>query len=329
MSCLRVLRVTVDDGERRGVVVVGRGRRLLCVVLGIGLTGSVLVGCSSSSGGGASGASGASGGGAPSGSAPVVTGTSPIGSTPTGSDPTGTAPADPPPSGPTGSPSPSSTDAPRTTPGPGTPSSPAPASADGLLRLGASGPRVLDAQQRLAALGYWIGTPDGKYGDLTQQAVTALQKVAGLSRDGVLGPKTAAALEKGRRPSAHSSSGHVVEIDLKHQVLMIVDDGKVGRILNASTGSGAWYTAPDGHRAHATTSIGKFAVEWAVDRWDTSPLGHLYRPRYFHPRGIAVHGFPSVPPFAASHGCVRVSVPAMDMIWSLSLMPLKGAVWVY
>jgi hypothetical protein len=188
---------------------------------------------------------------------------------------------------------------------------------------------VRAAQQRLAALGYWLGTPDGRYGNLTVQAVTALQKVAGLGRDGVLGPRTKAALDAGVRPSARSRKGHVLEVDLAHQVILVVDDGRISTILNTSTGSGAYYTAPDGHRAHATTPVGRFTASWAVDGWHTSPLGHLYRPRYFHPRGIAVHGYTSVPSYPASHGCVRVSMAAMDLIWSKGLMPLRGAVWVY
>src|SRR5690606_35305288 len=36
-------------------------------------------------------------------------------------------------------------------------------------------------------------------------------------------------------------------------------------------------------------------------------LGPLYRPKYFHEDGIAVHGYGSVPSRPASHGCVRVS----------------------
>jgi lipoprotein-anchoring transpeptidase ErfK/SrfK len=187
---------------------------------------------------------------------------------------------------------------------------------------------VLALQQRLVALGYWLGSPDGTYGDLTAQAVTALQKVAGMGRDGVFGPRTRAALDAGERPSAHSTSGHVVEIDLAHQVLLVVNGGRVARILNASSGSGAWYTAPDGHRAHAVTPRGKYTVFRSVNGWDTSPLGHLYRPRYFN-GGIAVHGYPSVPSGPASHGCVRVSLPAMDMIWSQSLLPTGSAAWVY
>src|SRR4051812_38939037 len=58
------------------------------------------------------------------------------------------------------------------------------------LRLGDRGPTVLALQNRLTALGYWLGPPDGKFGGLTQQAVYAVQKAAGLGRDGVVGAKT-------------------------------------------------------------------------------------------------------------------------------------------
>jgi lipoprotein-anchoring transpeptidase ErfK/SrfK len=167
------------------------------------------------------------------------------------------------------------------------------------------------------------------FGDLTRQAVIALQKTAGLGRDGVVGPKTRAALDKGVRPDPRSTRGRVIEVDLKHQVLMVVDDGSLVWALNTSTGSGRTYTQPDGDRVVATTPTGKFSVSWQVDGWRTSDLGRLYRPKYFHRWGIAVHGYPSVPAHPASHGCVRVSLPAMDMIWSKGLMPLKTPVWVY
>ena len=54
------------------------------------------------------------------------------------------------------------------------------------LALGDSGPAVLTLQERLTALGYWLGTANGVYGDTTQQAVFALQKAAGIARDGVV-----------------------------------------------------------------------------------------------------------------------------------------------
>ncbi len=197
------------------------------------------------------------------------------------------------------------------------------------VRPGQRGAAVLALQRRLSSLGYWLGTPDGSYGDLTRQAVTAMQKVAGLHRDGVAGSKTIAALARAPRPHFRSTSGHAVEVDVRHQVLMVVDAGRVRLVLNTSTGSGRTYVAPDGHTATATTPHGIFSVAWSFDGWRTSDLGQLYRPRYFHPRGIAVHGALSVPSFPASHGCVRVSPAAMDMIWRDRLMPLGSTVIVY
>ena len=58
------------------------------------------------------------------------------------------------------------------------------------LGPGASGPAVLALQQRLSSIGYWLGTPDGTFGDATEQAVYALQKAAGITRDGIVGPVT-------------------------------------------------------------------------------------------------------------------------------------------
>ncbi len=118
---------------------------------------------------------------------------------------------------------------------------------------------MLELQRQLASLGYWLGTPDGTYGGLTQQAVTALQKAAGLSRDGVFGPQTAGALARGTRPAAHSGSGHVVEIDRARQLLMLVSNGHVDTVLNTSTGSGATYTV-DGQTSLAVTPAGTYHV---------------------------------------------------------------------
>ena len=64
---------------------------------------------------------------------------------------------------------------------------------------------MLATQQRLTELGYWLGKPDGHFGALTQQAVFALQKAAGLSRDGSVGPKTAKALADGIANAARTA----------------------------------------------------------------------------------------------------------------------------
>jgi peptidoglycan hydrolase-like protein with peptidoglycan-binding domain len=206
---------------------------------------------------------------------------------------------------------------------PSTPSTPVPPK----LKSGAKGATVLALQNRLNELGYWNGKADGNFGSVTQQAVYALQKTAGLSRDGVVGTKTQQALDKGVRPSAKSSKGHVIEIDKKRQILMIVDSGKVSTILNTSTGSGQHYTYED-NTYLASTPSGHFVAGRQIDGWRHGPLGPLWRPKYFN-GGIAVHGAPSVPAYPASHGCARLSITAMNWIWSTNKMPLKTPVWVY
>jgi hypothetical protein len=194
------------------------------------------------------------------------------------------------------------------------------------LREGDRGPAVLALQQRLSALGYWLGTPDGRFGDLTEQAVYALQKAARLTRDGRVGPRTAKALAEGARPRAHSTAGHVVEVDLAHQLVLVVDDGRVSLVLNTSTGSGRYYWY-QGRRHLAVTPRGHFAVYAEIDGLRISPLGRLWRPKYFH-GGIALHGSLFVPPWPDSHGCVRLSDPAIDMLWATGLAPIGTPVWV-
>ena len=62
--------------------------------------------------------------------------------------------------------------------------------------------------------------------------------------------------------------------------------------------------------------------------WWDGDLGKIYRPKYFS-GGEAIHGFNNVPNYPASHGCVRVSLPAMDFIWATDLMPMGIPVWVH
>ncbi|GAA4114088.1 hypothetical protein GCM10022415_09760 [Knoellia locipacati] len=195
-----------------------------------------------------------------------------------------------------------------------------------VLRLGDRGPEVLALQKRLSSLGYWLGEPDGHYGGLTQQAVWALQKTAGISRDGKVGRRTQRALDDGVRPRTRLD-GNGVDIDLGRQILMIVRGGQVRYTLNTSTGGGYEYERKDGSTATARTPKGTFRVGYTVDGPDEGFLGEMWRPRYFN-GGYAVHGSPSIPAYPASHGCARVSNAAMDMIWSRDLMPKGSGVLV-
>lgn len=182
------------------------------------------------------------------------------------------------------------------------------------LRRGSRGSVVTSLQNALNRLRYWCGTADGSFGHLTQQAVFALQKAAGLARDGVVGPKTYAALDAGKRPSRRITSGSGFEVDLSRQLIIATSGGKLAHILNTSTGSGQRYYS-GGRWKTATTPRGDFRMySLHSTGWQSGPLGNLYRPGYYD-RGWAIHGSTSIPAHPASHGCCRLSAGATDMLW--------------
>jgi lipoprotein-anchoring transpeptidase ErfK/SrfK len=99
-------------------------------------------------------------------------------------------------------------------------------------------------------------------------------------------------------------------------------------VFNASSGTEGTYSYR-GDRRRAHTPEGRFAVIRQVDGYRESHLGRLYRPKYFHPNGFAFHGSSFVPPYPASHGCVRLSNAAMDFIWGRQLAPVGSPVWIH
>ena len=196
------------------------------------------------------------------------------------------------------------------------------------LRKGSRGSSVTTLQKRLNSLKYWCGSADGSFGHLTQQAVFALQKAAGLGRDGVVGPKTYAALDAGKIPSRRITSGRGFEVDLSRQLLIATADGRLHYILNTSTGSGKRYYS-GGRWKTATTPKGDFRMySLHSSGWQNGPLGNLYRPGYYD-RGWAIHGSTSIPTYPASHGCCRISVGATDMLWKASWFVKGRRVLIY
>ena len=69
-----------------------------------------------------------------------------------------------------------------------------PARAAVVLEVGSSGPNVVKVQQRLIQFGYLKGEADGRYGEATRDAVLLFQRRNGLTADGRVGSRTAAAL---------------------------------------------------------------------------------------------------------------------------------------
>ncbi len=198
------------------------------------------------------------------------------------------------------------------------------------LRSGMSGADVTALQRRLKVLRYDVGGVTGTFGFDTQHAVVAFEKVQGLDRDGVVGLRVWTALEDPKVPRLQhpeDATDAGVEVDLTHQVIYYARNGEVRRILDSSTGGGYYYTGSDGTQQRAVTPTGHFSIVYKREGWVHAPLGELYRPAYFNNQGYAIHGETEVPPYPASHGCVRITVPAMDRM--NSRLPVGLSVWIY
>ena len=199
-----------------------------------------------------------------------------------------------------------------------------------ITEQGEAGPEVTALQRRLADLGYWVGRsgPTGKFDNDTTQALYAFQKYEGLPTSGKGDPATRERLATAARPKPASPAGDLIEIDKSRQVMIVVRGGQAQYVFNISSGTESSYTY-GGRQRQANTPDGRFAIFREVDGYRESHLGRLYRPKYFHPRGIAFHGSAFVPPYPASHGCVRMSNAAVDFLWGQNLAPRGTAVWVY
>ncbi|MEZ5216227.1 MAG: peptidoglycan-binding protein [Ilumatobacteraceae bacterium] len=222
----------------------------------------------------------------------------------------------------------------RSTPTPGSPAAPpaVPIPAVG----SADGAATEVVQQRLLDLGFWLSAVDGQYGLTTRQAVMAFQKYNLLEATGEVDQATADAMgAQPIRAVGVARTGDLVEVDKERQLLFIIRSGITLWVLNCSTGNGLPYEEEDQNspgeivRDVALTPDGEFKVNRQREEgWWEGDLGKIYRPKYFT-GGIAVHGSGNIPNYPASHGCVRVSVPAMDYIWAHDLMPMKSKVWVH
>jgi L,D-transpeptidase catalytic domain/Putative peptidoglycan binding domain len=157
------------------------------------------------------------------------------------------------------------------------------------LGPGSRGPSVQELERRLADLGYALRGVDGRYSHDTTEAVLAFQKLQGLPWTGRVTPRFWRVLERAPRARPRYARGNHVEVDKRRQLLFVVRNGRVALVSHVSTG------------ATGNTPVGRWRVYRKVTGWDWV----LWYPMYFL-RGFAIHGYPSVPAYPASHGCVRV-----------------------
>ena len=168
------------------------------------------------------------------------------------------------------------------------------------LRYASHGPSVRALEQRLWDLHYALLRVDGSYGADTRDAVVAFQKVTGLPRTGEVDARMWSTLARSAVPLARFPSGSHVEVDKTRQVLFEVRDGKVVLVVPVSTG------------ATGNTPLGTWHVYSRVAGWSWV----LWYPTYFL-RGFAIHGYPEVPTYPASHGCVRVPMWVATRLYSM------------
>jgi PKD repeat protein len=166
------------------------------------------------------------------------------------------------------------------------------------LSSGARGPSVLALERRLAELHYALRGVDSVYGSDTFEAVLAFQKVNGLPRTGRVEPWLWRRLSVASVPHAQRG-GDYIEVDKTRQVLFVVRGGEVTRVVHVSTG------------ATGNTPLGSWSVYRKVGGWDWV----LWYPMYFI-GGFAIHGYPSVPAYPASHGCVRIPMWIAPSLYS-------------
>jgi lipoprotein-anchoring transpeptidase ErfK/SrfK len=186
-----------------------------------------------------------------------------------------------------------------------------------------SGPAVLQLQQRLAALTYYPGPADGKFGTDTLEAVWAFQETQGLPTTGTVGPATEAALASPRSPAVLVANGGAtrVEVNLSDEVLVLYRAGQVALVSHVSSGGG-YYFCTKGACGYAVTPTGDFHTRSFMPGWIKVPLGEMYNSVFFIGSAYAIHGDTYVPLQPASHGCVRI--PMDIAAFFHTLVPTPG-----
>jgi hypothetical protein len=160
---------------------------------------------------------------------------------------------------------------------------------------------------------YYVSTGSG-YGDPTERAVMAFRKVNNMSRSYNASPQIFRTLADGKggfnlnRPGA----GRHVEVDISRQVMVLADHGKAQHIFHVSTG------AP-------STPSDRGSYRFYRRQPGYNSIGMYYS--VYYNRGEATHGYESVPPYPASHGCIRIPMFASNRL--PGMIPMGTPVLVY
>jgi peptidoglycan hydrolase-like protein with peptidoglycan-binding domain len=177
---------------------------------------------------------------------------------------------------------------------------------------GARGPLVRLLQARLAAEHYAVPRT-GVFDAGTSDAVLAWRKITGMARTTIASEQVFGGLlaGKGTFKVRHPGDGRHVEARLDKQVLALIDGRNVVAIYHMSSG-----------KPSTPTVRGRFKVYMKSPGTNAE---QMYDSSYFI-RGYAIHGYPQVPAYNASHGCLRV--PNRDAPAIYNWLRIGDVVWV-
>lgn len=179
------------------------------------------------------------------------------------------------------------------------------------LSAGSAGPSVYELDRRLNELHYALGLVDGYFGHDDVDAVFAFQKLHGLPRTGSVDARFWIELQRAQVPQARYPSGNHIEVSKGRQVLVLVRDGKVALVVHVSTG------------ATGNTPLGHWPVYSRVPGFNAKAMYYSS----FFTGAYAIHGYQSVPPYPASHGCVRI--PLWFAVRLYSLIDYGTEIYIY
>ena len=200
--------------------------------------------------------------------------------------------------------------------------SPAP-SPPPVLRPGMKGHAVRVLQRRLAALKYYPGRVNGRFGSDTLEAVWAFQETQGLHPRNAVRPAMQRALASPRPPKVLVPHGGRlrIEVNLKDQVLVLYKHNHVALVSHVSTAGGRYFCSTNGC-GNPVTPTGDFTTLSFMPGRVTVPLGEMYNPVFFIGTIYAIHGDTHVPRRPASHGCVRIPIRLASFFHTL--VPIPG-----
>jgi L,D-transpeptidase catalytic domain len=170
------------------------------------------------------------------------------------------------------------------------------------LHAGQCGRVVRGFKKAMAKMGYVSGG-GSCFNGRTGREVLAFRKVNGMDRNEGAGARLVAKVFAGRGGYhvRHPDAGEHAEVPLSKQVLVLTKGRRPFAIYPVSTGKPSTPTIT-GHYSFYLRSPGY------------NSEGMYYS--FFWHNGYAVHGYASVPNYAASHGCVRTYIADQPRIYN-------------